>query len=161
MENIITVTDTSLQVFFPDRVVPKQRPREVGKKFILPEGYRKWKDKSVSLVKYSWKSIYADMNVPPLITLCSIDIKCYGKFLGDWDNISGAILDTLVQAKVLLDDSVKHIAHASFGYFPNLSEEPHALATISHISYYYDLYNCPDNHFEQHHSPLLSTYNVA
>lgn len=134
---------------FYGRVIPKQRPRSRGKTHYLPPGYAKWKSENVSRIAQEWQELHKGCDPEEIssISLCKVDIILYGKFLGDIDNISGAILDVLVQAKVLCDDNLSVIPRLTIEHF-HKKEPVGATVELSKISTYYTAYNCPANYFE-------------
>jgi Holliday junction resolvase RusA-like endonuclease len=93
------VTDVYLSIDGP--IVPKARPRfSVSGKVHMPENYRAWKQKAIRQLRRQY--------VGGLIEQAEIEIILHGKHSrrGDCDNISGSLLDALVQAKILRDDNM-------------------------------------------------------
>ena len=83
-------------------IVPKARPRVTrsGHAY-MPSGYRDWKDNaSFDLAQQTQERALEGV---------SIDVCLVGKHnrRGDADNVSGAILDALVDANILRDDNMK------------------------------------------------------
>ena len=91
MQDLITLTLTG-------RIIPKARPRVTRGQAYLPSNYRDWKEKSIteiiSQLPLGWR---------PFTQAC-VAIQLQGSMRGDIDNISGSILDVLVQSQVLRDD---------------------------------------------------------
>ena len=87
-------------------IVPKARPRVTRGKAYLPQRYRNWKNQAISQL-LSQRTI-----VDPLKKVI-IKIELYGKLRGDLDNLSGAILDALVQAQIIVDDRISVLKELS------------------------------------------------
>ena len=88
------------------KITPKARPRLGRGRAYLPENYRNWKDNAI---------IELLTQVQPIapITRAQISIQIFGSMRGDIDNISGSILDSLVQAGILLDDRLSVVSKLS------------------------------------------------
>ena len=92
------------ELWLEGRVIPKKRARtfKQGKRTIttLPDNYRKWKQSAIASLRK--QSRYHRLNVEP-------PIEVYAWFLGfaagDTDNLKGAIMDALVGAAIIPDDS--------------------------------------------------------
>jgi Holliday junction resolvase RusA-like endonuclease len=92
------VTDVYLSI--DGQIVPKARPRVTKNGTYLPENYRTWKQRAIRQLRRQY--------VGGLIERAEIEIILHGKHSrrGDCDNISGSLLDALVQAKILRDDNM-------------------------------------------------------
>lgn len=104
-------TNTIYILTLQGKIVPKQRPRKSrkSKRFFLPENYRRWQSRAVAEFALQWDG-------KPTIEHAAVQIIFCGKlsdYPGDPDNLEGAILDALVNAKVLKDDSLKNIPEHS------------------------------------------------
>ncbi len=81
------------------QIIPKARPRVTSRGTYMPANYTSWK---LAAMK--------DMRVQcrPVSGTVAIDIQLIGKHSrrGDADNISGAILDALVQAGIIEGDNL-------------------------------------------------------
>jgi len=84
-------------------IVPKARARVTANGTYHPHEYQRWKRDAVA-------ALMAQYHGQPLSGV-SVSILLQGKHSrrGDADNIAGAILDALVQAKVLKDDNLIHV----------------------------------------------------
>lgn len=84
-------------------IVPKARPREYRGRFLLPKNYREWKENAIAELQIQYQG-------KPLSGVYVL-IQLHGKHnrRGDSDNIAGSILDALVQARILQDDSLMHV----------------------------------------------------
>lgn len=91
--SVITLT-------LPGEVVPKARPRVTRNGSYMPSRYRCWKTLAISRLKSQY---WGD----PMENV-SVSITLSGKHprRGDADNISGSILDALVQAGILRNDNL-------------------------------------------------------
>jgi Holliday junction resolvase RusA-like endonuclease len=93
------------------RVVPKARPRINGKKAYLPSNYRLWR--STALIELHEQS---KLSIP--LKSASIGIQFFGNHQGDLDNLAGAVLDALVEAKIILDDRLTVVNQLSIRHIP-------------------------------------------
>jgi len=89
------------------KCIPKARPRFSGHAY-TPIKYKEWKDNAI-------KELIFQYDGKPL-TSTSIDIGFNGNHRGDLDNLAGAVLDALSQAKIIRDDSLKHVRHLQIYY---------------------------------------------
>ena len=80
-------------------IVPKARPRFANGHSYLPDRYRKWKNQAAIALRE--QNSYSQ----PLV-MCRITIIFLGSHNrnADLDNLAGAVLDALVDAKVIEDD---------------------------------------------------------
>ena len=97
------------------RVVPKATPRHNGKRAYLPLRYREWKEDAIA-------QLHSQCGLFPPIEKSAVNIEIYGSSIGDSDNISGAILDALVQSFIILDDRLSCVPKLSLEYFPSKSK---------------------------------------
>lgn len=113
-------------------IVPKARPRVTRNGTFLPIAYSQWK--SAAIVQLQRQA--GDRAL--LLTEAEIGVSLSGKHSrrGDLDNTIGAILDALVQAKILKDDSMMHLTGASIRLFWNKNQAPKAeiLITCSQVN---------------------------
>lgn len=101
-------------------IVPKARPRVTDRGTFMPAKYRDWKEEAIAdLICQSRQKL----SVFP-IDSCGIIINLLGKHSrsGDLDNVSGAILDALVQSGILRDDSMAVVTSLEVSLF--WSREP-------------------------------------
>ncbi|NJM47284.1 MAG: RusA family crossover junction endodeoxyribonuclease [Alkalinema sp. RU_4_3] len=89
-----------IELTLPGNVVPKARPRVTRYGTFMPENYRCWKTLAIVCLKSQYQG-------EPL-QAAAVSIVLRGKHprRGDADNISGSILDALVQAGILRDDNL-------------------------------------------------------
>lgn len=88
-------------------IVPKARPRITRNGSFMPRRYREWKTGAIA--ELTCQAYELGIDTP--LSGVSIAITLNGKHprRGDLDNISGSILDALVQSHVLKDDSLAHV----------------------------------------------------
>uniref|UniRef100_B8HN12 Endodeoxyribonuclease RusA n=1 Tax=Cyanothece sp. (strain PCC 7425 / ATCC 29141) TaxID=395961 RepID=B8HN12_CYAP4 len=91
-------------------VTPKARPRHHGNQSYLPGRYRQWKEDAIAELSQQ----YEGEPIPQAI----VTIEILGSARGDLDNISGAVLDALVQAGVLVDDRISCIPRLEICHVP-------------------------------------------
>ncbi len=107
------ITPTVTRYRLVGKIVPKARPRFSDGHAYLPERYRDWKDGAIAQI--------IDQSPPIIqpINRCTVQIEIYGKGQrGDLDNLAGAVLDALVQAMVIVDDSIGHVAGLNVLHLP-------------------------------------------
>lgn len=92
-------------------VVPKARPRVGKNRAILPPKYAAWKDGAISEFKILAYQSAQDIRDKLPLSRVSITVNFYNSLSpkADLDNGVGSILDALVQAGVLKDDSRNHV----------------------------------------------------
>jgi Holliday junction resolvase RusA-like endonuclease len=93
-------------------ITPKARPRLGRGGVHLPTKYRDWKDDAIA-------ELLSQSRPPEPLAKAEVSIAIGGKQRGDLDNIAGAILDSLVQAGILLDDRISVVSKLT-EHFPNL-----------------------------------------
>jgi len=94
-------------------IKPKARPRFNGETTYLPEDYRQWKETTTIELIRQIKNKKIEVPIKGPIHLV---IEYYGRAQGDLDNIAGAIMDALVNAKIIDNDNVKHIPKLSIEF---------------------------------------------
>lgn len=94
------------------KVTPKQRPRFGSGRAYLPSKYRDWKDNAIA-------ELLSQSRPPNPIDKAEVSIDLFGSHRGDLDNLAGAILDSLVQAGILLDDRIGVVSKLSIAHHPN------------------------------------------
>lgn len=107
-------------------IVPKARPRVTKNGTYMPERYRQWKQLAASLFRQAFQPV---TQYP-----VAISIHLTGKHprRGDLDNISGSILDALVQAETIEDDNLTKISALSIA-LDYSAAPPEVLITISGV----------------------------
>lgn len=68
------------------------------------------------------------------IELCEIAITLMGLHRGDLDNLAGAVLDALVSAKIIRDDSCKYVSKLSVEILATVTKEKTCRIEISSLS---------------------------
>ena len=95
-------------------IIPKARPRfSRGKHAFTPKGYRGWLEWAIPLLADASTLTSEDWEYP-----LSVEILFRGYTRADLDNAAGAVLDALVKAEVVEDDSLKYISSLKLRYFP-------------------------------------------
>ncbi len=95
------------------RVVPKARPRMArGKVPFLPKPYKLWKEDAIHQLQLQLPWAFRT------IETASIEIEIFGQARGDLDNLAGAVLDALVQARVIHDDRVNCVPRLLITFTP-------------------------------------------
>ena len=97
--------DDGIELILVGAIVPKARPRVTrsGHAY-LPSSYAHWKRAAIAQLTGQWRGGPIDQPV-------AIGIILTGRHSrrGDCDNISGAVLDALVQSQILIDDNLIHV----------------------------------------------------
>lgn len=102
----------AFHLFLSGEITPKARPRLLKNHAYLPEKYRNWKKDTIATLREQWTR-------PSLKKTEVVVITGARGQRGDLDNIIGAILDAMVQARVIKDDSVKNVPSFFVEYAPN------------------------------------------
>ena len=95
--------------------MPKKRPRfnsDQGRAY-HDDRYTKWLAEAVGQLQEQWQQ------QPPITRTQKVTIQLWGHRRGDCDNLAGAVLDSLVKAEILADDSVSVIDHLVIGFEPS------------------------------------------
>jgi Holliday junction resolvase RusA-like endonuclease len=98
------MTDSPVIFELRGGIVPKARARVTRRGTFMPKNYVTWKDSAIAELRL--QSSHLRDRLP--LEGVGIDITLSGKHSrrGDLDNISGAVLDALVQAQVLRNDNL-------------------------------------------------------
>ncbi len=106
-------------------IVPKARPRVYKGRASMPPAYVQWKNQAI------YELWIQKANFTKSITPSEVHVTLVGKHnrKSDGDNILGAILDALVQAEYLIDDSMMHITKVSL-QLKHSKEEPYAIVEL-------------------------------
>lgn len=106
-------------------IVPKARPRAWNGRNLIPKKYRQWKKGAIAVFSQQWQHA-------PLSGV-DVSIQLSGKHSrrGDLDNISGAILDALVQSEVLKDDNLINVQSLAIGLDYDKKLEPTTIVRIT------------------------------
>ncbi len=85
-------------------VTPKARPRVTSRGTFMPPAYRAWKSAAIACLRP--QAIHQGIMEP--IPRAAVSIVLTGKHSrrSDLDNLSGSILDSLVQAQILRGDNL-------------------------------------------------------
>lgn len=110
------------------QIVPKARPRVTSNGTFLPHKYAAWKKSAIG-------SFQNQHQGNATITRTQINIKLIGKHSrrGDLDNISGSILDALVQANVISNDNLTVVTGLSVSLDYQPKTEPYTIVELSSI----------------------------
>ena len=94
-------------------IVPKARPRFGNGRSYLPKRYRLWKENAIVLLKEQLPDGFK------AIEKCSIDVVLHGSMRGDLDNLVGAVLDAMVQSKIIKDDRLSILRKLTIEHHPS------------------------------------------
>jgi len=91
----------SRELHIPLRPMSKERPRSFQgqSRPYMSRNYKLWMKDCVAVMQEWWV-------LPPLQKVEHIHIEHHGAARGDLDNKTGAVMDALVKAKVIIDDNV-------------------------------------------------------
>lgn len=91
----------SRELHIPLRPMSKERPRSFSgqRRPYMSRNYKLWMKDCVAVMQEWWI-------LPPLQKVEHIHIEHHGAARGDLDNKTGAVMDALVKAKVIIDDNV-------------------------------------------------------
>lgn len=84
-------------------IVPKARARVTRNGTFHPGNYQEWKRNAIFELSRQWAG------EPLSGVTVSVTLKGKHSRRGDADNVSGAILDALVQSGILKDDNLTHV----------------------------------------------------
>ena len=89
------------ELHIPLRPMSKERPRSFQgqSRPYMSRNYKLWMKDCVAVMQEWWV-------LPPLQKVEHIHIEHHGAARGDLDNKTGAVMDALVKAKVIIDDNV-------------------------------------------------------
>lgn len=106
-------------------IVPKARARTTVNGTFHPHRYNNWKQGAIADISDQYQG-------EPL-EYAEITISLSGKHnrKGDADNVAGAVLDALVQAKVLVDDNMKRVPSLTIALDWQKKVEPKAVVVLS------------------------------
>jgi Endodeoxyribonuclease RusA len=94
------------QIWIPGRAIGKARPRFSSQGIVYTsERYRNWKTSTIVLIK--------SLNLQPAPKPCFIECFFVNFFSSDADNVQGAVIDSLVQAEYLENDSCSYVVGCS------------------------------------------------
>jgi Holliday junction resolvase RusA-like endonuclease len=91
----------NIAITLSGQIIPKARPRVTVAGTYMPHNYQRWKAQAIAAIRQQYQG-------DPIARTKTITITLTGKHSrrGDADNISGSILDSLVQAGVLVNDNL-------------------------------------------------------
>ena len=106
-------------------IVPKARARTTANGTYHPHNYKRWKTEAISDISSQYQG-------DPL-EYAEVTISLSGKHSrrGDADNVAGAVLDALVQAKVLVDDNMKRVPSLTICLDWQKKVEPKTVVVLS------------------------------
>ena len=94
-----------LTLLIEGTIIPKARPRVTSRGTFMSQAYHDWMDQTCFNLSSAWRERYQDVELNfPLTLGIFLDGKHSRK--GGLDNIGGAVMDTLVKAKILPSDNV-------------------------------------------------------
>jgi len=111
-------------------IKPKVRPRFNGEKVYLPEDYRRWREIATIEIVRQAREKGLEFPIKEAIYL---GIEYHGHGQGDADNVAGAIMDTLVQARIVENDNLKHIRGLNIEFYEARLKEARAIIKIYKI----------------------------
>jgi Holliday junction resolvase RusA-like endonuclease len=114
-----------IEFTLPGNVVPKARPRITRNGSFIPKNYRCWKTLAISRMKQQYQG--------ETLQQAAVAIVLTGKHprRGDLDNLSGSILDALVQAGILRDDNMTVVSSLSIRLEWDKKTEPLAIVRLT------------------------------
>lgn len=106
-------------------IVPKARARTTANGTFMPHKYNDWKQGAIADISSQYRG-------EPL-EHAEVTISLTGKHnrQGDADNVAGAVLDALVQARVLVDDNLKRVPSLTICLDWQKKAEPKAVVVLS------------------------------
>jgi Holliday junction resolvase RusA-like endonuclease len=118
--------NNSLVLYLEGPIVPKARPRVTRTGTYMPPAYADWKEAAITSFGMRQKEMAISSPV-------SINIYLLGKHsrAGDLDNVSGSILDALVQANILAKDNMMVVQSLTICLEYNKKAEPRCKIVIS------------------------------
>lgn len=93
-----------LRLWLPGKVVPKARPRVARGRAYLPSAYRQWKQDAIVELLSQLSQLGSCARAALPLNKASVEIVLTGAMRGDLDNLSGGVLDVLVESGILQDD---------------------------------------------------------
>ena len=122
-----------LQFVLKGLVVPKARPKFNQGQAYLPENYRIWQEKAIiELIEQKQKTTMKY----PIKTSIKLHITYKGHANADADNIAGAIMDVLQQAKIIQNDNLKYIQELKLEFSKTTKKQAETLIQISELKPY-------------------------
>jgi Holliday junction resolvase RusA-like endonuclease len=120
LQTNIGETNKMLELQLMGEIVPKARPRVTYGRAYMPQNYRDWKECAIADLAQQYQG------KEPMAALSEVSIALTGKHSrrGDLDNIAGAILDALVQARILANDNLTVVPKLSIGLSFDKKKEP-------------------------------------
>lgn len=94
-----------IEIFLPGRAVGKARPRFSKGKIYTADRYGDWKKEAIAHIK--------SLNLPTAPKPCAIECYFINFLSSDADNLQGSVLDALVQAGCLENDSSSFVVSSS------------------------------------------------
>lgn len=114
-----------IELILPGSIVPKARPRITRNGSFMPQNYRCWKTLAINRMKQQYQG--------QTLQQAAVSIVLTGKHprRGDLDNLSGSILDALVQANILRDDNMTVVSSLSIRLEWDKKTEPVAIVQLT------------------------------
>ena len=115
----------SRELHIPLRPMSKERPRSFSgqRRPYMSRNYKLWMKDCVAVMQEWWV-------LPPLQKVEHIHIEHHGAARGDLDNKTGAVMDALVKAKVIIDDNVTVVDDRTERFVKAKVKEAHIIVRL-------------------------------
>lgn len=105
-------------IFGADKIVPKARPRFRGSAVSLPKNYKADQQR----LKNCFKSLKGEFRDEGISFGSPVSIQLfYSQVQGDGDNIVGSIMDSMVKAGIIKDDSRRYVPRVESTFVEDLT----------------------------------------
>ena len=115
----------SRELRIPLRPMSKERPRSFQgqSRPYMSRNYKLWMKDCVAVMQEWWPW-------PPLQKVEHIHIEHHGAARGDLDNKTGAVMDALVKAKVIIDDNVTVVGDRTERFVKAKTKDSHIIVRL-------------------------------
>ena len=115
----------SRELHIPLRPMSKERPRSFQgqSRPYMSRNYKLWMKDCVAIMEEWWPW-------PPLRKVEHIHIEHHGAARGDLDNKTGAVMDALVKAKVIIDDNVTVVGDRTERFVKARTKDSHIIVRL-------------------------------
>ena len=115
----------SRELLIPLRPMSKERPRSFSgqSRPYMSRNYKLWMKDCVAVLEEWWPW-------PPLQKVDHITIEHHGAARGDLDNKTGAVMDALVKAKVIIDDNVNVVPRRKEVFVKASTKDSHIVVRL-------------------------------
>ena len=115
----------SRELHIPLRPMSKERPRSFQgqSRPYMSRNYKLWMKDCVAVMQEWWPW-------PPLQKVEHIHIEHHGAARGDLDNKTGAVMDALVKAKVIIDDNVTVVGDRTERFVKASTKDSHIIVRL-------------------------------